>query len=253
MLKRLATVFKGMDPKQVWRLMSEVLYHVTQYTKSDKVDGDLLRMVYNEIPEDIKYKGPIYRGLRVKSGDMVQLLDNQSFRSDDTKDNMSVVSWSWDESVATGFVIGKNNVQGGEAGVVLESHTNEYDIVIQWDSEVHQYFSSQWGDWGSGFWEWLSIYEWDEWKELGYFDWVREIGVKNTGGEKYNLCEGVRKVIVHSKLLGFKHVQDKYYSHMDEESQKKVNFVLERSPGYLYFVCDSQGRLQFSNFTLKDN
>ena len=186
--------------------------HVSEYEKEKAVDPVLLESLYLKLPEHVVYDGFIYRGLQLYYDDFENLLNNKSFQGSDTSENVSAVSWSWDEYTAQRFATGKvaAHVLSDGLGIVLESHTSEKQPIVQCDSEVYKVL---YDDIHRALRHSILVDEDREEEEsvlreimrklavIEDFSWIKEVGVKNIGEELYTLCDDVSILAVRTDFF----------------------------------------------------
>ena len=221
MLSRLAV--EGVRNSELESLESQLM---TEYGRVDATELDFL---YQRIPAEFHYEGPLYRGFRVTKKDLPMFLDNKQFWTRH-KEERAVESWTDNLEIAFRFAN-----QYGYIGVVLESNTSELDVVMRYNPDIFQVLE-----------EYFEAYGFSK-RVMKNYALEYEIMVRNPGERKYTLCKDVVYLIAQwhhlntTRSMDWKKEGELLKSHMAEDT---VQFVENTEQSAFLFKCDGAGRLE---------
>ena len=252
MLRRVSLLPKDvpefeLTPEEV----EEWAYHITVYEKERPVNVDLLRGIYNKLPDEFKYQGPIYRGVHIEPEEVINLAKNKPFTTDDRSKKITVESWSRKEHMARSFAVWGDVIE--IVGLVLASDTSEHEVVMEYTPQIANFVL-----------RWVQDRKLDLSKPrmdksirmniygMDGFKTMHEVGVVNKGAGKYRLCDDVITVMVRNDFWSLYEEEAQALAVIvSEEGQEEVEYMREvlmnESPEsaeeWTAFQCDGDGKL----------
>ena len=261
MLKSMATVEEPFTEQELTLLVQHMAYNDITSLDGNFVDGvEILRGMYEKVPDAYKHTGVIYRGLMLDNAGVLHFLENKEFdegwaEEEKSKENLttvkkgpSLVSWTTRQSKAISYAERWGAVARSlPFGIVLQSDTSQKDVVMEFNTEIYRMVKEQVPD-PSQIKNLDAVYRIiDEEKT------ENEVMVLKEGRQMYTMCQDVIAVVIDAyEFLYYPRdttYKEAFLAHVEEGSQARTQEKMEsRSAAneyrYMIYTCDGNGMFE---------